>query len=568
MGDRLRLDESRGLMGKSIKTIAVMQADLERTALGTVSRLGAEIGGVTVLRRTVERLSAVPSIDSVHVLCLSEQFDRVQAHIAGTGAHAHAVDAPPAPWAGLIRAGRKWSLDGWRGGIGGSTYFDEFTDPRVIAGLLEIVPADTVLVAPSAAPVFDCQLAEAMIEHRRTCEEDVRLVFTQAPPGLSGLLLDADLIREIAPRGAPVGSILSYKPDAPVKDLALQACCLNVSPEIRYATGRLVADTRRSFENLVALLGGHPDPTADECGAWLQRRERGSTEPMPREVELELTTDDPFPETIVRARGVRVESRGPVSLETVKSVVQGLSDYDDALLVLGGFGDPLRHPDFANVLRTIRAANDDSPLFGLAVRTSGVDLNDEVIAALIENRVDVVQIQLDAWTQETYAAVQAPGNSKPAALEAVLGRMQRLREARQAARQVTPLTLPDMTKAKANVGELDAFHDGWLKREGAVSISGFSHCAGQIEDVGVMNMAPSAREGCRRIRSRCVVLADGRMTLCDQDIYGKQSIGNVQGSSLGDLWRAASFEKVRQAHRAGAFDVNPLCAACADWQRP
>jgi len=566
MDDRLSLDEFRGLMGKSIKTIAVMQADLERTSLGTVARLGAEIGGVTVLRRTVDRLLRVPSIDSVHVLCPSDQHERVQSYISGTSAYAHAVDAPPAPWSGLIRAGRKWSLDGWRGGIGGSTYFDEFTDPRVIAGLLEIVPADAVLVAPPAAPVIDPQLAEAMIEHRRTCEEDVRLVFTQAPPGLSGLLLDADLIREIAPRGAPVGSILSY--NAPVKDLALQACCLSVSPAIRYATGRLVADTSRSFENLVALLGEHPDPTADECGAWLQRRERESTEPAPREVELELTTDDPFPGTILRARGSRVDSRGPVSLETVKAVIQGLAEYDDALLVLGGFGDPLRHPAFTDVLRTIREMVGESPLFALAVRTTGVDLSDATIEALIANRVDLVQIQLDAWTQETYAAVQTPDAAEPAALESVLGRMQRLRDARQAARQVTPLILPDMTKAQRNVHELDAFHDGWLKREGAVSISGFSHCAGQIEDVGVMNMAPPARESCRRIRSRCVVLADGRSTLCDQDINGAHSIGNVCHASLSDLWHAASFEQVRQAHRAGAFDVNPLCAACADWHRP
>jgi len=44
-----------------------------------------------------------------------------------------------------VQTARKWSLDGWRGGIGGTTHFDEFTDARVISGLLRSERADLVL---------------------------------------------------------------------------------------------------------------------------------------------------------------------------------------------------------------------------------------------------------------------------------------------------------------------------------------------------------------------------------------------------------------------------------------
>ena len=83
-----------------------------------------------------------------------------------------------------------------------------------------------------------------------------------------------------------------------------------------------------------------------------------------------------------------------------------------------------------------------------------------------------------------------------------------------------------------------------------------------------MNMAPPGRVTCRRLRSRCVVLADGRVTMCDQDFNGTAAIGSLHKHSLAALWRGAVFEALRSAHDAGRFDANPLCNACDEWHRP
>ena len=73
--------------------------------------------------------------------------------------------------------------------------------------------------------------------------------FTQAPPGLAGLLLAAPLVHELAREGIPVGWIFSYKPDAPQKDLIFLTCCFEVPVDVRYATGRLMADTDRAVRH-------------------------------------------------------------------------------------------------------------------------------------------------------------------------------------------------------------------------------------------------------------------------------------------------------------------------------
>jgi len=318
-----------------------------------------------------------------------------------------------------------------------------------------------------------------------------------------------------------------------------------------------------------SLLVDHPDPDADTVGRWLLHDEESSTDSLPREVEIELTTDDPFPDSLVRRAGIKVPRRGPIERKTIGSVADEVSQLDDGLLVLGGFGDPLRHRDFAGVLQAIR----ESPragrrVYGVAVRTTGADLNDEHIAAMLDSDVDVLQVNLDAWTDGLYARLQSPGEPARAKLGEVIRRMDRFTAARQERGSARPILLPTMTKTRENVHEMDEFHDGWLRRTGAVCIESPSHHARQSVDLGVMSMAPRNRTSCRRIRSRCMVLADGSVVTCDQDTRGTQALGRITERSLESIWRSDRFEVIRTAHRAGRFAEMPLCAACDEWHRP
>jgi hypothetical protein len=552
-----------------VKVIATIQADLKVTPLGTRSRLGDVLSGSTVLRRTVERVCGAKSVEAVYVLCPVGDREACEQMLRGTRAIVRSFDAGPSPWTGLVQTARKWSLHGWRGGIGGTTYFDEFTDIRLLCKLLDEVQADAALAVPAAAPLLDPGLMDQMIEHRRAAGDDITMTFTQAPPGIAGILLDASLVRQLAEKNIPVGWIFSYKPDDPSKDLIFQPTCCDIPAELRHAVGRLTADTDRSVERVSALLGDHAAPDLATIGRWLTSREVTCTESLPREVEIELTTDDPYPEAFVRPRGTRLDARGPIDLAVVKQIVGEIIRYDDALVVLGGFGDPLRHPRFVDVLETIRSVRRDGRgLYGLAVRTAAADLTEEHVEAMISREVDILSVLLDAWTPELYGKLQSPSDPAAADLDGVLKRLDRLSDARQKRNSIKPTLVPEMTKSRDNAHELDEFHDGWLRRAGTVCISGYGHYARQLEDRSVICMAPSPRVACRRIRSRCVVLADGRVTLCDQDYNGGYAVGRIGEQSLEQLWLGQDFERVRTAHRQGRFDPTPLCASCDEWHRP
>lgn len=552
-----------------MNVIAVIQADLDTTPLGTASRLADELAGTPILRRTVERVCLAEHVDEIYVLCPSTQYERCSALLKGTRAILRRYDVDPPSWAALVRASRKWSLDGWRGGIGGTTYFDEFVDGRLLDGLLQAQPAELVLAVPPAAPLLDPALIDRMIEHHRDTEDGSRLTFTLAPPGIAGIVLEPALVHDLAEKGIPIGWVFSYKPDDPRKDLMLQPCCCEIPAELRYAVGRLSVDTDRSAERVAALLHDQANADLVTIGRWLAQREETTIEALPREVEIELTTDDPYAHSLLRPRGRHVPRRGPIDPALVERIVNEITRYDDALVVLGGFGDPLRHPQFTRILQAIRSVRHNGRgLAGLAVRTSAVDLSDEHIDALVSHKVDVLNVLLDAWSPELYGALQSPSAPSSADLEAVRKRLDRLAEVCRERKSPMPIVVPEMTKVRDNVQELDEFHDGWLRRVGAVCITGHSHYAGQCEDKSVIKMAPSHRIGCRRIRSRCLVLADGRLAVCDQDVKGLHTVGRIGEHSLEELWQNATFDDVRTSHRQGRFNPTPLCAACDDWHRP
>jgi hypothetical protein len=552
-----------------VKIAGVVQVDFARTPLGTRSRLADEIGGQTVLRRTIDRLGRVRSLDRVFVLCPSGDVERCTRLLDGSNAVICRCDAPEPAWQSLVRAGRKWALDGWRGGIGGTTHFDEFVRPEVLHSLLQQQPADALLVAPPAAPLLCPELAERMIAHWRPIAADVRLVFTQAPPGVSGVLMAASLVEDLAAKHIPLGWTLSFKPQSPRKDVIFEEACVEVPAGLRHAAARLVADTDRSFARMAALLAEHPDGGVEAVATWLAGREEGDVDAVPHEVEVELTTEDPYPEALLRPRGPRVGSRGPIAPAMVEGVARCLARLDDGLLVLGGFGEPLRHPEFGGILAVVRRGMPaDRPSLGLAVRTAGVDLDDARIDLLIDHGVDVVNVILDAWTAPLYARVQSPVDPAQADLARVLANLERLTARCHARGTPLPIVVPEMTKSTLTVGELDAFYSGWIMRTGTVLITGHSHRAGQVDDLAVMSMAPQPRWGCRRIRSRVMVLADGRVTACDQDFAGRQSLGSLDDADLASLWTGAALRSLRDAHAAGRWDGLPLCGACDEWHRP
>ncbi|MEK6643376.1 MAG: SPASM domain-containing protein [Planctomycetota bacterium] len=545
-----------------MKCIAVINVDLERSPLGTRSRLGDELAGKTVLRRTLERVALVKGVASIHLLCHVSQSERLRELTWGLAVKIEPHDAEPPPYEMLVRASRWWGLDSWRGGAGSLSVFDEDARLDVMSVLVDREQADAALSLPAAAVVIDQVILDAMIDQQRRNSDTAKMTFTPAPPGLAALLLTRELLSELAPSGQPPGVLMTYHPDRPIADLTGKEACYRPSDDVIAASGRLLADTTRSMNRLRDLFAaGGETWDASRIARWLLERGESFVEPVPSEIEIELTTDDPLSGTLLRPRGTDVGSRGPLRQSVVQSVIDAMSDYDDIRVVLAGHGEPTLHPAFHDICTMLRRS---PAVAAIAVRTCAVlpadtKQSDAIEEALFGTPVDLVEVTLDASTAETYSRVQGVD-----AYKSVIARLNRWAERRVQRQQVRPLIMPSFVKANENMSDMEAFYDDWQGRLGMSTITGYSHHASQRPHRAVTSVAPPTRAPCRRTFSRAMILADGRMTTCDQDFAGKQCLGVVGQQSFLELWQAATLSAIR----AGGHDQQLICPGCDEWHRP
>lgn len=566
-----------------MKAIVAILADLESAPLGQRSRLSTPLCGEAVLRRTVARAARAEKATAVFVRAPSAQCAAIRDLLSGLPVRVEGYDAPRPPFAAIVRAGRQWGLDGWRGGIGGLCCFDEDAHPAVLAMLAQREQADVVACVPAHAALLAPDLLNKMIGHYESLGGRFQLTFTPAPPGLAATLFATPLLAEIATTNEPPGVLLAYSPSHPGPDLLGKDCAFRPAAIIGEARGRLLADTHRSFERMQSLLAEGADawPAQRVCERLIETQsdfrlpisncqtdatfpqseiENRKSEIVPEEIEIELTTADPWADSSrLRPRGSCVGTRGPLPMEVARQIAAGIRDFDDVRIVLGGFGEPLRHPHWPDIVRTLR----DAGAMCIALRTSALGLTDADEEHLFALPVDVVTILLDATTPTTYRTAHGIDG-----FAAAKGRIERWMQRRIDRAQVRPLIVPEMVKSELTLAEMEPFFDEWIGRLGWATITGYSHAAHQRADLSVSRMTPPRRVPCRRLRSRMMVLADGRVTACDQDFAARSPLGDLTSQSLAEIWNAGPLAALRAAHARGDHAIHPLCPHCDEWHRP
>jgi hypothetical protein len=546
-----------------MEIVAAVFADFVDTYLGIPSQLRARLGSRAVLEHTLIRLTRIVGAQRRCLVVRPRDEAAARDAVAGLGLQS-SVDVLPIDdgrrlLRGLLRCGRVWNLDAWRGGPM-TTWFDEYVELPTVGRVLDHYRSDAALCLEGHQAALDPAIASEMIACLRENEEKTGYVFTQAPPGLGGIILGREVTRNYIKDHYPVGLLMTYRPELAQLDPITREPCYRIPSEICQTPARFAADTRAARDLLAAAFGQlGEDCDARQLCAWARAHVCGDPGRLPVEVELEITTRDPLPETTLRPRGNRVPQRELTDLDAVDRLVARLAAYDDRRLVLGGFGDPLLHPRFPEICRRIRAA----PIRALAVVTPLVELADPNLDALLEYGIDLLEVPLDAHTAATYQAVQ-----RTDAFAQVIRNIERLQNARRERGKPQPLVVCSLTRCDATFADLEDFFEHWSKTTGWAAIRGYNDYCGLLPPDTVQPMRPLIRTPCRRLNRRTMLLADGRAVLCSQDAAGASAVGSWFELELGALWTGPALEAARAAQRRMDFAGYDPCSRCGEWHRP
>jgi len=539
------------------KIAALVYADIERGALGNRSYLADELAGENILRRTVRRLEGVKQLQEIILFTPKGQREKVKKLLAGTAAIVEGLKESAALSPRVRR--RKWALESWRGGMHEAMQADEISITAEMVQTARQREVYTAVVVNAEAVLLAGELMEGMLEHHKEHGDEMRFSFTQSPPGLCGWAFRLDLLHELVQAKAHVGDILAYNPDQLRPDFIVEECNYKIPIEIYEPTFRYLADTRRGVEALGKILVENKAAGSGELRELVSAMARVQREGfnLPRELEVEIT---PHPSRRISGYPHRgpAHRRQMMSLEIFEKIINDCQEYDDICLTIGGFGEPMGHPQLLEMIKTAKAGG----IFGINIETDGAGLKGELAERLIESGVDVISVHLDADSSEGYRQVKGQDG-----FEEIVGQMEAFIEKGRAAKGGGPQLAPHLVKTRQTMGEMEAFYERWIRKCGCAVIEGFNDFAGQIEDGEGLDIAPPRRQGCGRLWRCMTILADGSATICGQDFKGKYSIGNVKEKSVGELWQSPAMKKLRQAHQSGDFAVNELCKNCKEWHR-
>ena len=549
-----------------MKIVAAVFADFAETFLGSPAQLLTQLGNRTILGHTLTRTARIQNVTQRCVIVQPRDEDTARSVLAGLDLQTEftilPIDDGVRPRRPMIRCGRKWNLTGWRGSPMNTTWFDEYIEPRIVAKTIAQLECDGLLCIDGHQAALDPAIADRMVTHQ--CENDAEagFVFTQAPPGLAGIILRLDIAHGIAKDGLPVGILMTYRPERPQLDQITKAICCHISPDIVQTAARFTGDTQASrtlLERAFAALG--EDCNAATLCTWVRQIGDGRAETLPVEVELELTTDHPLPDSTLRPPAEQIPPRRIEDLEAISASVRQLAQLDDRLLVLGGHGDPLLHPDFPEICHRIR----DAGVCGIAVVSPLYELPDAGLAALREARVDALEVTLGAHSAATHQQVH---NCPPGVLEKQLANIDRVLAMRQQHSDPHPLVIPSMTRCAATLDELEPFFDQWIRKAGTALIAGHNdYCGARPRDV-LQSTEPLIRQACQRLDTRMMLLANGSAVLCHQDFRGEHPIGSWHTQELAALWRGDALQQARRAHQTLDRNEFSICQKCHHWYRP
>jgi hypothetical protein len=367
-------------------------------------------------------------------------------------------------------------------------------------------------------------------------------------------LLRPSLLEKLAAAKGHPGMLLAYRPDLARRDPIAEPACAPIPVQLARTTRRFTLDSQWQIQRISAATASLNGQLAsiDGLGLLTALEKNSPPDSLPRELVVELTSRRQT--NPIYSPGQRLDiARKPMSMPTLRPILADLARRDDARLLLAGVGDPLLHEDVLEIIAAARAAG----ISAIALETDFVGIPPQRVAELAESAVDIVSLHAPAVTSATYRAVMGVD-----ALAEAMANVRLFLEKRRASGRDTPLLVPTFMKCRINQGEMEMWYDHWLRTLGSAVIAGPSDFAGLIPDTAAVDMSGPRRGPCGSLWSRLMVLSDGRIVSCQQDVLGRQSLG----TTLPQAWSNAG--DMRNDHLAGQWARHPACAKCKQWNRP
>ncbi|MDR1565884.1 MAG: spiro-SPASM protein [Treponema sp.] len=239
----------------------------------------------------------------------------------------------------------------------------------------------------------------------------------------------------------------------------------------------------------------------------------------------------------------------------------------DAVIGLSLWGELSLHPDKLDLIRMVLSR----PSLALVIETSGIGWQPEELEILAAEAAEAPArgnpalpgplswiLSLDAFGAGRYKEARGPGFT----------------EATDRARRLISLfpgrAYVQAVRVKGFEDDIEQFYRSWKeavpgKGQSHIIIQKYDDFCGTLPHLQASDLSPVKRQPCWHLLRDMVILLDGSVPCCREDLgslQGKGScLGNVFTSSLEAIWKAG--ESLYLEHRGGNYPG--ICAVCDEY---
>ena len=244
-----------------------------------------------------------------------------------------------------------------------------------------------------------------------------------------------------------------------------------------------------------------------------------------------------------------------MDIEIFKTIVEEISKHNILLVRIVSDGESLLHPRFFEMMSIIK----DVGIKPVNLTTNGMLLT-ENNEDIIECGIDIIDISIDAYREETYRNIRIGGDLNEVKRNII--NLLKLRDEKK-----SPIKIfVSIIRQPLNEKEVDSFVEYWRPKVDFVMVRNLCDVVSlvDIKKDRKKEVLPK-RYPCPQFWKRVTINHNGDLRYCVEDWRNKTVIANVMDKSIEDVWQGAEYEKIRKLHLRGQYEKVKLCSECTDW---
>ncbi|MBA7617846.1 GTP 3',8-cyclase [subsurface metagenome] len=244
---------------------------------------------------------------------------------------------------------------------------------------------------------------------------------------------------------------------------------------------------------------------------------------------------------------------GNMKFNLYKKIINEMSQYKYTTLRPFGRGEALINPDISRMIKYAK----EKGIHKVWLNTNGTLLSVKKSKELLEAGIDRLEVSIDAATRETFKKIK--GKDKYDLVVKNTIECCRLKKELNAKTEI----VVSFVESSMNTLDKDTFIKFWKNYTDQVCIRPVHQHGALVSNQRISKeKKEKERLPCSILWERVEINYYGGLNYCEFDWENREKMGNVEKSSIKEIWNSKKYKQLRRLHIEKRFSEIPLCSIC------